>query len=93
MQVDVQHYPSFHSGNCVYNDVHLLQSILLHILSTETECLSQAKNTMHNNLDTIFSADGPISFVAPNRVCTSIEQAFFFLASVAMARQKRYYIC
>ena len=92
MQVGVQHYPSFHSGNCVYNEVHLLQSILLHILSTKTERLSQAKNTMRNNLNTIFSADGPISFVAPNRVCTSIEQAFLF-ASVAMARQKRYYIC
>ena len=68
MQAGVLHHPSFNSSNCVHDDVHFLRSILRHILSTEREDLPQAKNIVRHNLDSIFSADGPISYVVPNRV-------------------------
>ena len=68
LQAGVLLYPSFNSGNCVHDDVHFLRSILRHILSTEREDLPQAKNIVSHNLDSIFSADGPISYVVPNRV-------------------------
>ena len=68
LQAGVLLYPNFNSGNCVHDDVHFVRSILCHILSTEKEDLPQAKNIVRHNLDSIFSVDGPISYVVPNRV-------------------------
>ena len=92
LQAGVLLYPSFNSGNCVHDDVHFLRSILRHILSTEREDLPQAKNIVSHNLDSIFSADGPISYVVPNRVWSSSGEAFLF-TRVAMARQERCFKC
>ena len=68
MQAGVLHYPSFNSGNCIHDDIYFLQSILRHIPPFERKDLPQAKNIVRHNLDSIFSADGPISYVVPNTV-------------------------